>query len=115
MNDERDPLLETLFAQVERELVEDDFTAQVMAQVEKRRRNVLIGRLAIVALFVALELLLSAPLQNSVGIITQVLSTSLIEVENEWLALIFAPLNSVAGLIGMLLLGLQYLYRRMMR
>jgi len=115
MNDERDPLLESLFSQAEHELVEDKFTVQVMAGVKKRRRNVLIGRLAIVALLVALELLLSAPLQNTAGAITQVLGMSLIEVESEWLSLVFAPLNSIAGVLGMLLLSMQFLYRRMMR
>jgi hypothetical protein len=115
MNDERDPLLESLFSQAERELVEDQFTLQVMDRVEKRRRNVLIGRVAIVALIIVLELLLSAPLQNTAGVITQALGTSLIEVESGWLTLIFAPLNSIAGLIGMLLLGMQFLYRRMVR
>ena len=91
MNDERDPLLESLFSQAEHELVEDKFTLQVMDRVKKRRRNVLIGRFAIVALIIVLELLLSAPLQNAAGVITQALSTSLIEVESEWLTLVFAP------------------------
>ena len=115
MNDERDPLLESLFSQAECELVEDKFTVQVMDRVQKRRRNVLIGRFAIVALIIVLELLLSTPLQNTAGVITQALGTSLIEVESEWLTLVFAPLNSIAGLIGMLLLGMQFFYRRMVR
>ena len=115
MNDERDPLLESLFSQAEHELVEDKFTVQVMDRVKKRRRNVLIGRVAIVALIIVLELLLSTPLQNTAGVMTQALSTSLIEVESEWLTLVFAPLNSIAGLIGMVLLGMQFLYRRMVR
>lgn len=115
MNDERDPLLESLFEQAERELVDDKFVVRVMAQVATRRRNVLIGKLAIVALLVALELLLSAPLQNSASVIAQVLSTSLVELEGGRLALMVAPINSIAGLIGMLLLGMQFLYRRMVR
>jgi len=115
MNDERDPLLESLFARAERELVEDKFTAQVMAQVATRRRNVLIGRLAVVALLVALELLLSTPLQNSASVITQVLSTSLVELEGGAVATVVSPINSIAGLIGMLLLGMQFLHRRMVR
>jgi len=95
--------------------VEDKLTAQVMAQVATRRRNVLIGRLAIVALLVALELLLSTPLQNSAGVITQVLSTSLVELEGGAFATVASPINSIAGLIGMLLLGMQFLFRRMVR
>ncbi len=115
MNNERDPLLESLFAQAERELVEDTFTAQVMAQVATRRRNVLIGRLTIVALLIALELLLSTPLQNSAGVVAQVLGTSLVKLESGPVAMVVAPINSIAGLIGMLLLGMQFLYRRMVR
>ena len=115
MNDVRDPLLESLFVQAERELVDDEFTARVMAQVATRRRNVLLGRLAIVALLVALELLLSAPLQNSADVITQVLGTSLVELEDGAVATVVSPINSIAGLIGMLLLGMQFLHRRMVR
>lgn len=115
MNDERDPWLESLFVQAERHLEDDDYIRQVMIRVGKRRRNVLMGRLALVSLLVVFELLLSAPLQNTVGIITQALSATLLELENEWIALVLAPLNSIAGLIGMLLLGMQFLYRKMIR
>lgn len=115
MSDARDPLLESLFAQASDELNDIDFVEKVMAQVAKRRRNVLLGRIGLVLLLAAFEFLLSAPLQNSVGIVTQALSTSLLDIGNEWLAVIAAPLNSVAGLIGMLLLGLHTIHRRMVR
>ncbi len=115
MSDERDPLLESLFAQASDELNDIDFVETVMAQVAKRRRNVLLGRIGLVLLVVAFEFLLSAPLQNTVGIATQALSTSLLDVGNEWLAGIVAPLNSVAGLIGMLLLGLHSIHRKLVR
>lgn len=115
MSDERDPLLETLFAQANAEPVDNDFCDRVMASIERRRRNVLIGRISLVAVLVAFEFLLSAPLQNSVGSAMQVLSTSLLDVGNEWLAAIVAPLNSAAGVIGVLLLGLHRVYRKLVR
>lgn len=115
MTDERDPLLESLFAQTNIELSDSDFAERVMSMVEKRRRNVLLGRVGIVALLVLLELLLSAPLQNSVGAATEALSASLLDVGNEWFAVIVEPINSVAGLLGMLLLGLHAIYRRILR
>ena len=115
MRDERDPLLESLFAQASDELNDIDFVENVMAQVAKRRRNVLLARIGLVLLLGGFELLLSAPLQNSVGIITEALSTSLLDIGNEWLGFIVAPLNSIAGLLGMLLLGLHTLHRRMVR
>ena len=115
MNDERDPVLESLFVQAEQDLVDDGYTAQVMTRVAKRHRNVTIGRLVIVLVIVIFEFLLSAPLQDSVGVLTEALSTTLVELENEWVALALAPLNSIAGLIGMTFLGVLVLYRRMVR
>ena len=115
MNDERDPRLEALFGEAEQELSDDRFTTQVMASVERRRRRVLAGRLGIAATIVAFELMLSAPLQSSVGVLTDALAAPLIDVGNHWLALISAPLNSVAGLIGMLFLGMHALYRKNVR
>lgn len=115
MSDERDPLLESLFAQADVEVQANDFDAKVMAKVERRRRNVLVGRVALVALLIAFEFLLSAPLQNSVGVVTDALSASLLDIGNEWLAVIVAPLNSVAGLLGVLLVGLHTFYRRVVR
>ena len=117
MNEERDPLLESLFARAapDQELVDERFTDQVMAGISRRGRNVLLGRAAIVAAIVVFELLLSAPLQNSVGTLTGLLGTTLIQLENEWLAMAVAPVNSIAGLVGITLLGLHALYRKIMR
>ena len=115
MNDERDPLLESLFAQAESAPADDNFIAEVMANIDKRRRNVFIGRIAIVALFVIFELVMASPMQNFVGAIAEVMSTALFEVTNEWLSVAVAPVNSIAGLVGMLLLGIHTLFRRMAR
>ena len=115
MNEERDPRLEALFGEAEQELSDDRFTMQVMMSVERRRRRVLAGRLGIAAMLVAFELMLSAPLQSSVGILTDALAAPLIDVGSDWLALIAAPLNSVAGLVGMLFLGVHAFYRKTVR
>ena len=115
MSDERDPFLESLFAEARSEPKQDDFGKRVMASVARRRRNVLAGRIGFVLVLAAFELLFSAPLQNSIGAVTQALSTSLLEISNEWLALLVAPLNSVAGILGILLVGLHLVYRRMVR
>jgi len=115
MNDARDPLLESLFEQAERQLIDEEFTAEVMARLTKRGRIVLLARVAVVSLLIAVELLLNAPLQNSVGALTEIMSTSLVQLQNEWLAVAVAPLNSIAGLIGVLLVGMQFLIRRAVR
>jgi len=115
MSNERDPVLETLFAESKLEISENGFSDQVMDGVEKRRRHVFLGRIALLALLVAFELLLSEPVQNSVGAMTELLSISLFDIKTDWLAIILSPLNSVAGLIGVLLVGLLSLYRKFVR
>ena len=115
MNDERDPLLESLFAKAGRELIDEQFTARVMAGIDRRRRNVLIGRFAVVGLLVALELLLNAPIQNSVGTLADTMGAGLIQLDNEWVAYAVGPLNSIAGVVGVTLLGLHFLFRRVLR
>ena len=115
MNDERDPLLESLFAQADCDLVDEAFTADVMDGVRKRRFNVFAGRLSIIALLIALELLLNAPFQNSAGTFVDAMGSGLFQVDNEWLAYAVGPLNSIAGLIGIVLLGLNVLFRKVLR
>ena len=47
--------------------------------------------------------------------IGQILDTSLVDLENKWAIMFLSPLNSVAGLIGVMLLGMHFLYRKMVR
>ena len=114
MNDERDPVLEALFADAEQELVDDAYTSQVMDRIGQRCRNVMAGRLAIVAFIVAFEFLLNAPVQSSIGVITEALGTDLISLEEGWISTVVEPINNVAGLLGALFLGLLSLYKRVM-
>ena len=115
MNNERDPELEVLFADAAAESPNDGFTDKVMTSVASRRRNVMFGRIAIVALIVLLEVLLSAPVQSTVGAIVDVLGTPLIEIRQPMLAMLLTPVNSIAGVIGGVLLLVPILYRRLLR
>jgi len=115
MNNERDPELEVLFADAAAESPNGDFTDKVMKGVASRRRNVMFGRIAIVALIVLLEVLLSAPVQSTVGAIVDVLGTPLIEIRQPMLAMMLTPVNSIAGVIGGVLLLVHFLYRRLLR
>ena len=95
MNETRDPRLEALFADAERDLTDDGFTQRVMGGVRRRDRNVLFGRLGIVLVLVALEVLPSSPLSGSIASFAGRLSVTLIPLDNEWLAFAAAPLHSV--------------------
>ncbi len=115
MNNERDPQLEAMFADAAAESPNGDFTDKVMTSVATRRRNVMLGRVAIVALIVFLEVLLSAPVQSTVGAIVDVIGTPLIELPPSTLATMLTPVNSIAGVVGGVLLLVHFLYRRLLR
>ena len=115
MNDERDPKLEALFTNAAAELLIVGWTDKVMTNVARRRRNVMIGRIAIVALIVLLEALLSAPVQSTVGAFVEVLGTPLIELQPSIFATMLTPVNSIAGVLGGVLLLVHFLYRRLLR
>ena len=113
MNDKRDPVVAALFAEARQDLSDDRFTTAVLVRVEERRRRVLFGRLTIVALLIAFELLLDAPLQHSLGALAGALNTPLFDTGSQWFGILLTPLNSLAGLLGLVLLGIHFLYRKL--
>ena len=115
MNNERDPMLESLFLQAEQKLADGEFTTNVMAGIDRRRRGFFIGRLSIIALLIVFELVMNTPIQDSVGTLTSTMSRTLIQLENEWLNYALGPLNSIAGVVGVTLLGMQFLFRKVLR
>lgn len=115
MNNERDPVLESLFLEAKQELKDEAFTTNVMAAINRRRRGFLIGRLSVIVALIVFELVMNTPIQNSVGTLTGTMSASLIPIENEWLTYALGPVNSIAGVVGVTLLGMQFLFRKVLR
>jgi hypothetical protein len=112
MIDDRDPVLVQLFDAAQRDFSQEPFTQVVARRIRGRQRRVLLGRLAILALLVLMQLLLESPLQDTLGRIGSVLSTPLVSIGHEWLAFLLAPVNSVAGLLGLVLIGTNFFYRK---
>lgn len=112
MTDDHDPLVASMFADAERGFDDPDFIDAVMKRIRSRRRRVLFARALIVAALIALEVVLESPLQNSLGILGEVLGDPLIAINDGWINYLLSPVNSIAGLIGLTLLGLNLLYRR---
>ena len=109
-----DPL-QAHFDRANEDLAGAAFTQSMVARLDRRRRQLFIIRITAVALLVVLEVLLEAPLQNTSGALVEVLGRDLLPVGEGWLALLVGPLNSFAGLVAILLMGLNFLVRRMVR
>lgn len=97
-SDERDPLLQTLFADAQQELTEETFTAKVMSRSRFSRYRVLIPWVGIALLLAAGAWFLGIPVEVA-QFVAQVLNTTLFELGEGWLAWTLAPVNNVAALV----------------
>jgi hypothetical protein len=110
---ERDPVLASIFEAADKNLEDPAFTDAIVDRMQRRRRRILMTRGVIIALLVLLEIALESPLQNSLGAVAEMLGQPLVPLDAGWIAFVLAPINSVAGLIAVVLMGISILYRRM--
>lgn len=112
MTTDRDPALQSLFATAQQEMAGEAFTAQVMSRIDKLRRRTLIAWTGGGMVSVIVAWLLTGPVVNAVNIGSRFLPESLIELDNQVLADVLAPINSVAILVAVGILGLRAIYRK---
>ena len=115
MTEDRDPALQTLFAQAKQELPGEAFSESVMERIDSARRRAVIAWVCFVLLLVPGAWLLAAPIQSGVDLITESLTVSLIDVSVRWVAQVAAPLNNVAALFALGLIALRMVYRKVFR
>ncbi|XOV89673.1 MAG: hypothetical protein ACFHX7_07255 [Pseudomonadota bacterium] len=115
MTFERDPVLQSLFDAADQDIADAAFTQRVMERLNIRRRQILLGRIAVVVAIVVLEVMLESPLSNSMGLVVDTLARDLVPVGDGWLGFLLAPVNSLAGLVGVTLLVINALFRRIIQ
>lgn len=99
MNENRDPRLQDLFARSQQELDGEAFTKSMMARTRFQRYRAPI-LLSGIALVVAICTLLFTPsLLEFVLLVTEVLTRTLLDLGNGWLAWVFLPINNIASLL----------------
>ena len=92
MTDERDPLLQSLFVDAQRELSPEAFTAEVMARTRFVRYRIFLP-LAGAGLVLALcAWYLAIPLELA-QLVAQVLTATLIDLGDTWLAWLLSPVR----------------------
>ena len=108
-SDDRDPALQALFSDASEDLISDAFTEQVMLQADRLKRRA-IGVRASAALALAL---LGIPLQDVALELTEVLILTLVAIDNSLVAQLLAPINTVGGLLSLVLLVIRAVHRRL--
>jgi hypothetical protein len=98
MTDDRDPVLQALFAEAQQTLGDDAFTTGVMLQVKTRRQRFYYWS-ALILLTVAICWVLAPALQEFSLLTAQALTSNLFDPGDGWLSFLVAPVNNVASLL----------------
>lgn len=112
MTIDHDPTLEALFGIAKQDLAEEAFTAQVMSRIDSQRRRAVVGWSCVALVLVSCAWLISIPLLDAVSLVSQFLPSSLIDIEDSRIAQVFAPINSIGGLVVLGLVSLRAAYRK---
>lgn len=115
MSTDYDPKLQALFVQAERDFRDDEFAANVLHQINRERRKTLLVWSVLSILALTCLALLASPVFTTIGMATQLLPVSLVEVETEWLRLLLSPINSVAAAIAVAALGIRKFFHWIFR
>lgn len=115
MSTDRDQKLTAMFAQAEQEFDNDSFVADVMSQIDRERRKTVFVWLVLALFIVGCIAALATPVIAAVSMATQLLPASLVEVQTDWIRQLVSPINSVAAVVALIVLGIMKFYRRILR
>lgn len=111
MTEEKDPVLQALFADAERPLADGGFTGRVMSRIDRGRRWALAARIGIGLALALCAGLAAPPLAAVADLLTQALALPLLRLDDPLVARLLAPVNNIAGLCVVGLAGLWLFYR----
>ena len=112
MTDDRDPVLSSLFASSVVDKDDKEFTKHVVAKTRSLRYKIVVGLLAVALILVAIAWLLGLPFQEVAQLITQGLTTSLVDLGDGWLAWSLSPVNNVASVLILSLKAIRMLRKK---
>lgn len=115
MNEAHDVGIQKLFDAARSDAPDDAFVAGVMARVNAQRRRTLVAWGVLGVVLLALAVMLTGPVTQAVGLLTQLMPQPVVEAgfENSLVTQFLAPLNSVAALVGIGLLVFLYTVRKL--
>jgi len=114
MSEYRDPALEKLFRESEREFEGEAITERVMARTRNRLFTLAAAGISL-SLIAALVgwYLFAGPLLDFAVLVSQFMTNPLLDLGEGWLALVFMPVNNFASLSVLLAKGLLMAWKRL--
>ena len=115
MTDDWGPQLQTLFKEASEDLDGEVFTTGVLTRTRVRRNRVIAGLGGVVVVLAVCAWLLTVPVFGFVQITTQVLTTTLIDLGEGWLAWMLAPVNNIARLLVVSVKAIRMSWKKLIR
>jgi hypothetical protein len=115
MTDDRDPVLQSLFAANQVDQIDLDgkaFTARVMAKTHSLKYWLASISGGITLVFLICIWIFNIPLQEVVQFITQTLATTLFDLGDSWTSWVFAPVNNIASLFVLSVKAMRVIYKK---
>lgn len=112
MNTGHDPKLMALFDEAETEFDDAAFAEDVMRVIDGQRRKTMLVWSAVMIVAIACLALAASPVVTALGMATELLPTSLVSIESDWLQKLLAPINSVAAALALGILAIRKFVRR---
>jgi hypothetical protein len=110
MTEERDPVLQNLFNEAPADLDGEQFVARVMARTQVLRYRFIVGAACFLLALAVSAWMLEVPLELAM-LVTEVLTTPLLDLGDNWLAWAVSPLNNPGALL-VLLFKMFLVFRR---
>lgn len=112
MNTGHDPKLMALFEEAETEFDDVAFTEEIMRVIDGQRRKTMLVWSAVMLVAIACLALVASPVVTALGMATELLPTSLVSIESDWLQKLLAPINSIAAALALGILAIRWFIRR---
>lgn len=112
MNTGHDPKLMALFDEAETEFDDAAFAENIMRVIDGQRRKTMLVWSAVMLVAIACLALVASPVVTALGMATELLPTSLVSIESDWLQKLLAPINSVAAALALGILAIRRFIRK---
>ena len=112
MTDHRDPVLSSLFANSQVDQEDTAFTDHVVAKTRSLRYKIVAGLACFVLVLVAGAWALELPMMEVVQLITEGLTTNLVQLDDGWLSWVLMPVNNVASVLVLSLKAFRMLRKK---
>lgn len=112
MTNDRDPILQSMFTAAQKNLDGEAFTDRVNKKTRSQRNRMIVALLSVVFVMAVCIWIFAIPIQEFPWVVTNFLTTTLIDLGDGWVAWVFSPVNNIAGLLVLSLKAMRMLWKK---